>query len=339
MNKVFIIAEAGINHNGKLELAFELCRKAKDANADAIKFQTFITENLLTRTIGMAEYQQQNVGGDKTQFEMAKELELSFDDFRKIKKYCDEIGLLFLSTPDEEESLDFLVSLEMKLIKVGSSEITNVPYLRKIGSKKTDVILSTGMATMDEVKCAYTLLTDSGAKSVALLHCTSDYPCPYSDVNLKAMLMLKNTFNTKVGYSDHTQGIEISLAAVALGAEIIEKHFTLDRNLPGPDHKASINPGELSLLVTNIRHIEMALQGDGVKNPTTAEQKIKRLVRKNIVARREIKKGDILNEQNCTTKRSSNGVPANKWDLVMGSIAEKDYSIDETINFYQEVQE
>lgn len=333
MSNVFIIAEAGVNHNGNVDLAFELCRKAKEANVDAIKFQTWITEKLLTKTVGMAEYQQQNTGSKKTQFEMAKELELSFDDFRRIKQFCDDIDLLFLSTPDEEESLDFLVSLGMKIIKIGSGEITNVPYLRKIGAKKADVILSTGMATMAEIRTAYSLLQDSGALSVAMLHCTSNYPCPLNDVNLKAMLTLKKIFNTMVGYSDHTPGIEVSLAAVALGAKIIEKHFTLDKSMNGPDHKASLDPGELALLVTSVRHIEIALQGNGEKIPTQAEERIKQLVRKNIVASVDIKSGQKFSNQNITTKRSSCGVGADKWDAIIGSIASIDYHTDDPIKY------
>jgi len=331
MSRVYIIAEAGINHNGNLDLALDLCGEAKKSNADAIKFQTFITEKLVTRQTVMAEYQKRNMGIVKTQYEMARELELAYDDFTRIKKHCDNLGIDFLSTPDEEDSLEFLISLGLQTIKIGSSEITNVPFLRKIGSKQVDVILSTGMSTLTEVENAYSLLVNSGARSVALLHCTSDYPCAFEDVNLHAINALQSTFGVKVGYSDHTQGIEISLAAVAMGAEIIEKHFTLDRNLPGPDQKVSLEPFEFQVLTQKIRNIEKAL-GNGVKEPAMAELKTKSIVRKNIVARVAIRTGDLFTANNLTTKRSSGGIGAEKWDEVIGRKAIRDYEIDDTID-------
>lgn len=330
MSNVYIIAEAGVNHNGSRDLALRLCREARNCNVNAIKFQTFKTEKLLTKKIAMAQYQERNIGTGKTQYEMAKELELSYETFAEIKAYCDSLGIEFLSTPDEEESLDFLVSLGLKRLKIGSGEITNVPFLRKVGSTGLDIILSTGMSTMAEVKNAYSILVNNGARSVSLLHCTSDYPCSFEDVNLRVIDTLKKTFNTRVGYSDHTQGIEISLAAVAIGAEIVEKHFTLDRTLPGPDHVVSIEPGELKMLVEKARNIESAL-GDGVKQPTTAELKIRPLVRKNIVASKHIQAGEIFTADNLTTKRSSEGIGAENWDAAIGIAAQRDYDADEGI--------
>ena len=327
---VYVIAEAGVNHNGSRDLAFRLCEEAKNSNANAIKFQTFKTEKLLTKETSMAEYQEQNTGTRKTQYEMAKELELPYEDFVAVKMHCERLGIDFLSTPDEEESLDFLVSLGLETIKIGSGEITNVPFLRKVGSKGLNIILSTGMSTMAEVEGAYTTLVDSGARSVALLHCTSDYPCSFEDVNLRAIDTLRKAFQTKIGYSDHTRGIEVALAAVTMGAEIIEKHFTLDRNLPGPDHVVSLEPAEFRILVEKIRNIELAL-GDGIKRPTRAELKVKPLVRKNIVASRTIKAGDVLTADNITTKRSSGVVGAENWDSVIGRRATRDYDTDDAI--------
>lgn len=330
MPNVYIIAEAGVNHNGNRDLALRLCREARGCNANAIKFQTFKTEKLLTKQTAMAQYQESNVGTGKTQYEMAKELELSYEDFAVIKAYCDSLGIDFLSTPDEEDSLDFLVSLGLETLKIGSGEVTNVPFLRKVGSKGLHIILSTGMSTMAEVENAYGILVNNGARSVSLLHCTSDYPCSFEDVNLRVIETLKKTFNTRVGYSDHTRGIEISLAAIAIGAEIVEKHFTLDRTLPGPDHVVSIEPSELKMLVEKARNIEIAL-GDGIKQPTQAELKIRPLVRKNIVASKQIKAGEVFTADNLTTKRSSQGVGAENWDAVIGIKAQRDYDADEAI--------
>jgi N,N'-diacetyllegionaminate synthase len=332
MNKVFIIAEAGVNHNGSLELAFELCNAAKQANADAIKFQTWKTELIITKDVSMADYQLKNLGVKKTQFEMAKELELSYDDFTKIKKFCDEIGIQFLSTPDEATSLDFLLSIDMNLIKVGSGEISNIPYLRQIGSKKREVILSTGMSNLGDIEYAYNLLIESGVPKITLLHCTTNYPCPMNEVNLNAMLTLKKAFNCRIGYSDHTEGIVIPIAAVAMGAEIIEKHITLDKSMEGPDHIASINPSELKDMVSAIRNIEEAL-GNGIKQPNKSEVEISKVVLKRIVALKKIKKGSLLSSENITVKRSSSGIPSSYWDLIEGSKAGKDFAIDESILF------
>ncbi len=327
---VFIIAEAGVNHNGDINLAYRLCDAAKEAGVDAVKFQTWKTENIVTRTADMASYQSDNIGVEDSQYNMLKKLELSYDDFISIQRYCNKIGIMFLSTPDEEDSLDFLCNLHLPFLKIGSGEVTNLPYLRKIGSKRMDVILSTGMSYIADVDLARRTLLESGAKSVSLLHCTTNYPCPMSEVNLRAMQTMKEAFKCKVGYSDHTMGIEVPIAAVAMGAEIIEKHFTLDKNMEGPDHKASLNPEELKVMVTAIRHIEQAL-GDGIKQPNRSEKEISKVVLKRIVASRPIKKGEILSEENMTVKRSDNGIKASYWDLVAGRVAQQDYSIDEEI--------
>lgn len=328
---VFIIAEAGVNHNGRLDLALRLCDAAKEAGVDAVKFQTWITEDLLTENTDLAEYQKAGLESESSQYEMLKKLELSHDIFRKIKAYCEKIGIPFLSTPDEPRSLDFLLSIGMGVIKVGSGEVTNIPYLRYIGSKNRDVILSTGMSSLGEVERAYNELLSAGSKSVALLHCTTNYPCPMDEVNLNAMITMKNAFNTKVGYSDHTMGIEIPIAAVAKGAEIIEKHFTLDRNMEGPDHKASLDPVELCKMVSCIRNIEQAL-GDGIKKPNKSEILNKKIVQKSIVAKRNISKGELFSAENMTTKRANGGIPALFWDAVIGRYSDKNYNHDDLID-------
>lgn len=331
--KTYIIAEAGVNHNGRIDLALRLCDAAKEAGVDAVKFQTWRTENIVTKNACKAEYQENNTGSGQSQFEMLKELELSYTDFDKINEYCKKIGIQFLSTPDEEESLNYLCSLNMPFLKIGSGEVTNIPYLRKIGSKRQKVILSTGMSTLSDVETAYNTLIESGAPMVALLHCTTNYPCPYEEVNLNAMRTLKEAFKCRVGYSDHTMGIEVPVAAVAMGAEIIEKHFTLDKTMAGPDHKASLEPQELKQMVTSIRNIEMAL-GDGIKRPNASEKKNAEVVLKRIIASKHIKKGDLLGEHNIALLRSSNGLPAKYWDMIDGHIANRDYDIDEPIELY-----
>ena len=329
---VFIIAEAGVNHNGRLDLAFKLCDKAKEAGVDAIKFQTWITKNIVTQSADLASYQENNIATKSdTQFQMLKKLELSFNDFIEIQKYCSNIGLQFLSTPDDEESLDFLVGLNLKFIKVSSGEVTNIPYLRKIGSKKQPVVLSTGMSTLSDVELAYNTLIVSGAPNVDLLHCTTNYPCPMDEVNLKAMLTLKEAFKCQVGYSDHTLGIEIPIAAVALGASIIEKHFTLDKSMEGPDHLASLSPRELKEMVQAIRNIEIAL-GTGIKEPNESEKEISKVVLKSIVAKKNIVKGELFSEDNVTVKRSKGGISAQKWDFVVGKISLHNYLPDELIS-------
>lgn len=330
---VYIIAEAGVNHNGKLDLALKLCDAAKEAGVDAVKFQTWKTENIVTAQARQAAYQTENTGVEESQFDMLKKLELSYDHFRYIQDYCRKIGIDFLSTPDEEESLEFLVSLGLPFIKVGSGEVTNIPYLRKIGSKRKPVILSTGMSNLAQVATAYDTLVKAGADGVSLLHCTTNYPCPMDEVNLRAMVTLCDAFKCQVGYSDHTMGTEVPVAAVALGAEIIEKHFTLDRTMEGPDHKASLEPAELKLMVQQIRNIEAAL-GDGIKRPNKSEAENAKVVQKSILAKRPIKKGETLTEENLTVKRAGAGIPANLWDSVVGGIAIKDFEIDEPIKLY-----
>jgi N-acetylneuraminate synthase len=335
MNRVFIIAEAGVNHNGDIKLAYRLVEKAKEAEADAIKFQTFLTEKIISRKVDMASYQKENIKSQETQFDMIKKLELSYEDFRKIKKYCDDIGIIFLSTPDEEESLDFLVDdLKVPAIKIGSGEITNLPFLRYAARKKIPIILSTGMSNLSEVEEAVNIITqnqDSVDTSIfpplTLLHCTTNYPTPYEEVNLKAMLTLKEAFKLPVGYSDHTLGIEVPIAAIALGAKVIEKHFTLDRNLPGPDHKASLEPEELKIMIKAIRNIEKAL-GDGIKKPNKSEVEIMQVVRKSLVAARDIKRGEIIEDKDIVIKRSGNGIPPKFKDIIVGMKVTKDIEKD-----------
>ena len=327
---VYIIAEVGVNHNGKLDLALKLCDGAKEAGVDAVKFQTWKTENIVTAQARQAAYQTENTGVEESQFDMLKKLELSYDHFRYIQDYCKKIGIDFLSTPDEEESLEFLVSLGLPFIKVGSGEVTNIPYLRKIASCGKPVILSTGMSTLAQVATAYDTLLQAGAPTVSLLHCTTNYPCPYDEVNLRAMQTLKDAFKCQVGYSDHTMGTEIPVAAVAMGAEIIEKHFTLDRTMEGPDHKASLEPAELKLMVEQIRHIEVAM-GDGIKRPNKSEAENAKVVQKSILAKRPIKMGETLTEEMLTVKRAGAGISASLWDNVIGAYAIKDFDIDEPI--------
>ena len=329
---VYIIAEAGVNHNGDIQLAKKLCDVAKDAGVDAVKFQTWKTENIVTQEAPLAAYQEQNISskGD-SQFEMLKKLELSYDDFVELQNYCETIGVRFLSTPDDEESLEFLSGLNSDFIKIGSGEVNNIPYLRKIGAKKQPVILSTGMSFLGDIERAYNILLESGASSVKLLHCTSNYPCPMNEVNLNAMLTLKAAFKCEVGYSDHTLGIEVPIAAVALGATIIEKHFTLDKNMDGPDHKASLNPEELKEMVQSIRNIEIAL-GNGIKCPNNSENETSKVVWKSIVAAKIIEKGSVFTEENLTVKRTGEGIPASLWDLVIGKKAKRTFMSDEVIN-------
>lgn len=331
---VYIIAEAGVNHNGRLDLALKLCDAAKEAGVDAVKFQTWKTENIVTASARQASYQTENTGVEESQYEMLKKLELNYTQFEEIQQYCKKIGIDFLSTPDEEESLDFLMNtLHMPLVKIGSGEVTNIPYLRTIASYQKPIILSTGMSTLAQVAVAYDTLRNAGALSVSLLHCTTNYPCPYDEVNLRAMQTLKDAFKCQVGYSDHTMGTEIPVAAVAMGAEIIEKHFTLDRNMEGPDHKASLEPQELKLMVQQIRHIETAL-GDGIKRPNKSEAENAKVVQKSILAKKPIIKGEYLTEDKLTVKRTGEGLSASLWDSVIGAPAVKDFDIDEPIKLY-----
>ncbi|MDE6025337.1 MAG: N-acetylneuraminate synthase [Lachnospiraceae bacterium] len=329
---VYIIAEAGVNHNGSVEIAKKLCLEAKKAGADAVKFQTWITEKIITKTVKQADYQSENTGSEKSQFDMLKELELSYDDFREIKSYCDEIGICFASTADEPDSLDFLIEIGIPFIKIGSGDIGNLPFLRYIGSKNLPVILSTGMSTLADVEESLKALRQGGAEDISLLHCTTSYPCPYDKVNLNAIDTLRSAFGVNVGYSDHTMGIEVPIAAVARNATIIEKHFTLDRSMEGPDHLASTEPVAFKRMVDAIRNIEQAL-GSGSKQPTKEEIEISQVVLKRIVARRFIPKGKIIDGEDLIVKRNDEGISVKYWDLVIGTTARKNYEIDEAIEF------
>lgn len=328
----YIIAEAGVNHNGSLELAVKLCDAAKEAGADAVKFQTWKTEKIVCRNTDTADYQARNTGNKtETQFDMLKKLELTHQDFHAIQSHCREIGIDFLTTPDEEDSLRFIVEdLHLPLIKIGSGEVTNLHYLKQIASYSLPVILSTGMSTLAQVATAYDTLLAAGAPEVILLHCTTNYPCPMDEVNLRAMITLRDAMHCNVGYSDHTLGTEIPVAAVAMGAKVIEKHFTLDCTMPGPDHRASLEPAELKRMVSEIRNVEKAL-GDGIKRPNRSEIEISKVVRKSIVAKRPIRKGELFSDENLTVKRAGSGLSASAWDMVIGLRADADYQEDEPI--------
>ena len=329
-DRCLIIAEAGVNHNGDINLALELCNEAKKSGADVIKFQTWKTESLITRNVKQAEYQKNNTGKEESQFDMLKRLELSYEEYKIIKKHCDEIGIVFASTADEPESLDFLVDLGIPFIKSGSGDIGNVSFLKYMGTKRLPVILSTGMSTLADVDISINALKEGGATDITVLHCTTNYPCPYEDVNLKAMLTLQDAFHLPVGYSDHTIGRDVAVAAVALGARIIEKHFTLDRNMEGPDHAASTEPSDFKQLVKGIRVVEASL-GTGLKKLTVAETRISQVITKRIVAKKAIKPGDYFSDKNICVKRNNVGERACEWERVMGRVAAHTYSIDEGI--------
>lgn len=330
--KTIIIAEAGVNHNGDLKIAEELIQVAAKAGADFVKFQTFQSNSISSKLAGRAEYQKANMKEDGSQISMLKKLELNFEMHQHLIQVCKQNKIQFLSTAFDLPSIDLLIQLGIKLWKIPSGEITNYPYLKKIGSLNGEVILSTGMSNLGEIEAALSVLENAGTKreNITVLHCTTEYPAPMNEVNLRAMLAIQNAFGVKVGYSDHTVGIEISLAAVALGANMIEKHFTLDRNLPGPDHKASLEPNELNALVSGIRNIELAL-GDGVKKPFPSEIRNMTIARKSLIAKENIRKGEIFTEQNVTTKRPGNGISPMRWDEVMGKTASKDFLEDELI--------
>lgn len=327
---VLIIAEAGVNHNGNIELAYQLAKEAKKAGADYVKFQTFIPEKLVSKYAIKAEYQKETTGAGESQLAMLRKLALTQEDFISLKKYCEEIGIGFLSTPFDLESLDFLDKLGVDFWKVPSGEITNYPYLRKIAETGKEVVLSTGMCNLDEVEAAVELLKQFGTKQITVLHCNTEYPTPLEDVNLLAMQELEEVLHLPVGYSDHTKGIEVPIAAVALGAKVIEKHFTLDKEMEGPDHKASLEPQELSEMVRCIRSIEMA-RGNGHKVRSKSEEKNVAIARKSIVAARDIKAGEILTEENITVKRPGSGISPMCWEQVLGTKAVKDFIEDELI--------
>ena len=326
---VFIIAEAGVNHNGSFELACKLVDAAKTAGVDCIKFQTFKSNKLVSHTAQKAEYQKETTG-DGSQVDMLKKLELSYNDFLKLKDYCDQVGICFLSTPFDFDSIDFLNSIEMPFWKIPSGEITNYPYLVALAKTGRPVVMSTGMCNVTEIEEAISVLRRNGTKEIILLHCNTEYPTPFEDVNLRAMQTMHDTFGLDVGYSDHTRGIEIPVAAVALGATVIEKHFTLDRNMEGPDHKASLEPDELAAMVHAIRNVEQAM-GSGIKEPSKSERKNIAIARKSIVAAKSIKEGEILTEENLTTKRPGSGVSPMRWPEVIGTKAIRDFDEDEQI--------
>lgn len=330
MKKIFIIAEAGVNHNGSTEIAKKLVDVAVKAGADAVKFQTFQVKNLLCEKTKKPEYQVRMTGGEETQYEMLRKLELSHEAHFELLDYCKTKGILFLSTPFDIESIEFLDRLGINILKIPSGEITNYPYLKRIGEKKKDVILSTGMSQMEEVKEAVRVLKENGAKEVTILHCNTEYPTPMKDVNLLAMKTMEKELQLPVGYSDHTEGIEAAIGAAALGAAVIEKHFTLDKNMEGPDHKASLEPDELKEMVCSIRNIELAL-GDGKKITSESEKKNIEFVRKSIVASKKIEKGEAFSEDNITTKRPGYGVSPMRWNEVIGTKSDRDYEIDDMI--------
>lgn len=348
-DKCFIVAEAGVNHNGKLELAKKLVDVAVEAKADAVKFQTFKAEKVASIFADKAKYQKKTTDAGESQFEMIKKLELSFNDFAKLKEYCDKKGIIFLSTPFDYESVDFLESL-VPLYKIGSGEITNFPFLQYIAKKGKPIILSTGMSTLGEVEEAVNTIINANSSffisttphlsfsvhhpsstidyPLILLHCVSNYPASFEEINLKAMLTLKEAFKLPVGYSDHTLGIEIPTSAVALGAKVIEKHFTLDKNLPGPDHKASLEPHELKAMITAIRNIEKAL-GNGIKKSNKSEFEIMKVARRSLVAARDIKAGETIREEDMVIKRPSIGVSPKFREIIIGMYLNKDIKKDE----------
>lgn len=329
MEKTLIIAEIGVNHNGSIDLAKQMIEVAKGCGADIVKFQTFNVDAITSKSAEMAQYQKENLGEEKSQKEMLSSLALSHSDFKELAEYCNKIGIKFLSTPFDIESVRFLNDLQ-DMWKIPSGEITNYPYLVEIARTKKKIILSTGMSTIEEVDDALKVLRENGSGDVVLLHCTTDYPAPIDTVNLEAMLALRERFDCPVGYSDHTKGIEVSIAAVAMGATVIEKHFTLDKTMSGPDHKASLEPNELKELIAAIRNVEKA-RGIREKKPTESEVRNRSVVRKSIVALKPIRKGEIFSTDNLTTKRPGTGISPMKWNEIIGTIADRDYKEDELI--------
>jgi len=332
-NKVFIIAEAGVNHNGSIKLAKKLIDVASKSGADAVKFQTFKTENLVSKNIQKAKYQKENMSdNENSQFNMLKKLELDVDTHKELINYCNSKNIMFLSTPFDLDSVDLLNNLGLDIFKIPSGEITNLPILRKIGALNKKIILSTGMADIGEIEDALDILLESGTAkdNITILHANTMYPTPMQDVNLNAMVTIGNTFDINYGYSDHTLGIEVDIAAVAMGANCIEKHFTLDKTMEGPDHKASLEPNELKNMVTSIRNIELAL-GSSLKKPSQSETPNIEVARKSIVAKTNIKAGEFLTENNLTVKRAGKGISPMRWDEIIGTIAQKDYKEDELI--------
>lgn len=330
MSKVFIIAEAGVNHNGSIEIAKKLIDEAAKCGVDAVKFQSFKAKNLVTKVAKQADYQKENMKKEVSQYEMLKALELSYDDHIELINYSKEKGIMFLSSPFDLESIDMLMELGIEMFKVPSGEIENVPYLKKIAKTGKKVILSTGMSNLSDIEFALDILREAGAKDISVLHCNTDYPTKMEEVNLTAMNTIGNAFLVEIGYSDHTKGIEIPIAAVALGAKIIEKHFTLDKNMEGPDHKASLEPDELKAMVDSIRNVEIAL-GNGIKALTNSEKKNIKVARKSIICSSYIKKGEVFTEENLTIKRPGTGLSPKMWDKIIGKKAQRDYNVDEMV--------
>lgn len=334
MSKTIIIAEAGVNHNGSLELAKQLVKKAHEAGVDYVKFQTFKSEKVVSKNAKKADYQIENTGKkEESQLEMVKKLELSYADHQVLIDYCNELGIKFFSTAFDFDSIEYLHSIHLGLWKIPSGEVTNYPFLKRIAQYNEKTILSTGMCDMDDVRAAVNTLYKNGLskENLILLHCNTEYPTPFEDVNLKAMDALRKEFGVEVGYSDHTKGIEVPIAAVALGATVIEKHFTLDRNMEGPDHKASLEPDELKAMVSAIRNIEKAVAGDGTKHVSESERKNIAIARKSIVAACDIKAGEVFTEQNLTVKRPGNGISPMRWEEMLGMKAKRDFNEDELI--------
>jgi N,N'-diacetyllegionaminate synthase len=331
-NKIFIIAEAGVNHNGDINIAKQLIDAAKIAGADAVKFQTFKAEKVISVNAPKAAYQKAVTGESESQLEMVKKLELDYDTHLNLMAYCREKKILFLSTPFDLDSIDLLNKLELPLFKIPSGEITNLPFLRKIGNLGKPIIFSTGMCSLGEIEDALNILEEAGTKrdNITVLHCTTQYPTPYKDVNLSAMTTIQNAFKINTGYSDHTLGIEIPIAAAALGAKVIEKHFTMDKAMEGPDHKASLEPDELLAMIKSIRNIELAM-GDGIKRIQKSEKDNLLIARKSIVASQDIKKGELFTVDNLTVKRPGGGISPMQWDDVIGQSAKKDYQQDSLI--------
>ncbi|MBT5400114.1 N-acetylneuraminate synthase [bacterium] len=329
---VFVIAEAGVNHNGSVELAKKLIDVALNSGADAVKFQTFKAENLVVKNTQKADYQKQTTDASESQFDMIKKLELDVEAHKELIAYCQKKDIIFLSTPFDHESIDMLSDLGLQIFKIPSGEITNLPYLRHIGSLGKQIILSTGMSNIKEVGDALDILVNAGTSkdNIIVLHANTMYPTPMEDVNLNAMLTIQKEFGVDIGYSDHTLGIEVDIAAVAMGASCIEKHFTLDKTMDGPDHKASLEPEELKAMVGAIRNIEKAL-GSSEKKPSPSESVNIKVVRKSIIASKDIQKGDLLTDKNITVKRPGNGISPMKWDDIVETIATKDYRTDDLI--------
>lgn len=330
MSRIFIIAEAGVNHNGDLQTAKRLVDEAAKAGADAVKFQTFKAEALVSKDAKKADYQMETTERTESQYDMLKKLELTPDMHEQLIAYCKEKHIMFLSTPFDIDSLHYLIQCGVEIVKVPSGEVTNYPFLREVGRTGKRVIISSGMSTLEEIKEAVDVLKNNGSTDITVLHCNTEYPTPYKDVNLQAMLTIKNELGAAVGYSDHTQGTEVPIAAAALGAVVIEKHFTLDRNMEGPDHKASLEPEELRAMVRAVRNIETAM-GDGTKKPSESEKKNIEVARKSIVAKRPIRKGEAFSEDNLTTKRPGSGISPMRWNEIVGKTAVRDFTEDELI--------